>query len=408
MAIVSVRIPQMGEGLQEALLVEFIKKPGDMIKRDEAIYIMETDKASTEVESPFTGKLIEWTVTEGTVLAIGTEVARMEVTDEVAATAAPSHGHGPAATAHTSPTATTSAASSASSHDDESDSEGGVNIPPRTRKYLKEKGLQAMAHLIPVAGSKMMPEDVDRYLASGGSTGSPSSQPSPSSSNVGGPFTDSPVSKGQVTLNYRLLRGVQSSVPVSIMIEVDWTKIEAARQVVKARGGQETGFAMMLWCVTETLKKHPMFRTTLIEEGKTFRTFEQVNLGIAVALPGDALVTAVVHNAGGHDRSNFFQAVATRIESARNGVDQADASTTISISNIGSAGIRWGIPAVVPPAVATLALGEVFEAVVRKGTEFASQKRAQLTLAFDHRILNGVGAANFMNDLKAAIESYTA
>jgi pyruvate/2-oxoglutarate dehydrogenase complex dihydrolipoamide acyltransferase (E2) component len=208
-------------------------------------------------------------------------------------------------------------------------------------------------------------------------------------------------------LNYRLVRGVQSSVPVSIMIEVDWSPLEKARQIVKARGGQETGFTMMLWCVAETLKKHAKFRTTLIEDGKTFRTFEDVNLGIAVALPGDALVTAVVHEAGKYDRNAFFAQVAKQIETARSGVDQADASTTISVSNIGSAGIRWGIPAVVPPAVATLALGEVFESVARVGSEFVVQKRAQLTLAFDHRVLNGVGAANFMNDLKTAIESYT-
>jgi pyruvate/2-oxoglutarate dehydrogenase complex dihydrolipoamide acyltransferase (E2) component len=144
--IVSVRIPQMGEGLQEALLVEFIKKPGDMVRRDEAIYVMETDKASTEVESPFTGKLLEWTVTEGSVLAIGTEGAKMEVEEEVAASATGGHGHGPATTLTSSP----APASSDSDADEEGAAgSGGVMIPPRTRKYLKEKGLADAAHLIP-------------------------------------------------------------------------------------------------------------------------------------------------------------------------------------------------------------------------------------------------------------------
>ena len=81
MPIISVRIPQLGEGLQEALLVDLLKQPGDEIKRDEPIYTMETDKATTDVESPYDGKLVEWLVETGTVLSIGTEIAKMEVAE---------------------------------------------------------------------------------------------------------------------------------------------------------------------------------------------------------------------------------------------------------------------------------------------------------------------------------------
>ena len=74
MPVISVRIPQLGEGLQEALLVEFLKQPGDVVKRDEPIYVMETDKATTDVESPYAGTLVEWTVDPGSVLEIGAEI----------------------------------------------------------------------------------------------------------------------------------------------------------------------------------------------------------------------------------------------------------------------------------------------------------------------------------------------
>ena len=77
MPIISIRIPQLGEGLQEALLVEFIKNPGDKVERDEPIYVMETDKATTDVESPYSGKLVEWTVEPGTVLSIGAEIGKI-------------------------------------------------------------------------------------------------------------------------------------------------------------------------------------------------------------------------------------------------------------------------------------------------------------------------------------------
>ncbi|REK26034.1 MAG: hypothetical protein DWQ42_09870, partial [Planctomycetota bacterium] len=107
---ISVRIPQLGEGLQEALLVEFLKQPGDTVRRDEPLYTMETDKAVTEVESPYDGTLIEWTAEVSSVQAVGAEIARMEVAEGVEEMAA---GHGPPTpAAATSPSAPAAAATS--------------------------------------------------------------------------------------------------------------------------------------------------------------------------------------------------------------------------------------------------------------------------------------------------------
>ena len=424
MTTVSVRIPQMGEGLQEALLVEFIKQPGDFVKRDEAIYVMETDKATTDVESPYTGRLVEWKVKPGTVLPIGTEVAIMEVDSPTpSGTTSPhapiSHGaisHGAIADAGTSSPRPTVDTPPAADHDEETES--NVNIPPRTRKYLKDKGLLSIAHTIPHRGSKLTPDDVDAYLASHatGSSETGHSGIETQGAHAGhaldtdtvadAEFDESPVSKQQITLNYRLVRSVQTTVPVTVMTEVDWTALNQARQAVKESGGRETGFSMMLWCVAESLKRHPQFRTSLSPDGTVFRTYRHVNFGVAVALPGDALVTAVVRAADTLTRSQFFDELNAKIELARQGIDQADPSITISVSNIGSASMRFGIPAIVAPAAATLALGEVFDAPIPTSTGFAFQKRAQLTLAFDHRIINGAGAAAFMNDLKNEIQSF--
>ena len=110
MPVISVRIPQLGEGLQEALLVELLKQPGDTIRRDEPIYTMETDKATTDVESPYDGKLVEWLVEPGTVLSIGHEIAKMEVAEGVKEMPA---GHGPADEAKPEPTASSGSGSGA-------------------------------------------------------------------------------------------------------------------------------------------------------------------------------------------------------------------------------------------------------------------------------------------------------
>ena len=87
MATVSIRIPQLGEGLREAYLVDFLKTPGDAVLRDEPLFTMETDKAVSDVESPHAGTLVKWLVEVDSVLEIGTEIAIIET----ASTAHSSH-----------------------------------------------------------------------------------------------------------------------------------------------------------------------------------------------------------------------------------------------------------------------------------------------------------------------------
>jgi pyruvate dehydrogenase E2 component (dihydrolipoamide acetyltransferase) len=394
--IISVRIPQLGEGLQEALLVDFLKKPGDQVKRDEPIYTMETDKATTDVESPYTGTLVEWVVETGSVLEIGTEIARMEVAEGVQEMPA---GHGP----------TDSAPESAASAPKPSRSNapaatavrsGDIKIPPKTRRYLKEKGLLDVAKSIPAAGSKLMTSDVDAYLAGGGGAAAGSSVDSDL-------FELVPLPKSQVVLNYRLGRGAKDCIPVTVVNEMHWSNVQAARQKAKASGGGPTGFAMACWAIVQAIKTHSKFRSSLSADGKSLQVFHNVNLGVAVALPGDEMVTAVVRDADKMTAGEFYDAYAKQVTLAQNGEDQADASTTLTVSNIGKAGMRIGIPAIVAPAVATLAIGEVYQHPVPDGDSFKFQPMIQSTLSFDHRIANGVGAANFMNDVKSGIESFS-
>ncbi len=403
MPIISIRIPQLGEGLQEALLVEFLKKPGDVIKRDEAIYVMETDKATTDVESPYDGKLIEWTVETGTVLQIGAEIGKIEVAEGVKEVPT---GHGPADSHATSASADHSSSSTSSRATAEPavrGGEGGVMIPPKTRKYLKDKGLLEIADQIPCSGKKLMPEDVDAFVAAGGVTAAPADKAAPLTATDAYDVVNLPQS--QIVLNYRLVRGTQVCVPVTVMSEINWSAVEQARQRTKASGGP-TAFAMACWCVVQALKQHDKFRSVLSSDGRALKVFKRVNLGVAVALPGDEMVTAVVRDADQLSAADFFQRLAQQIEIARDGKDQADESTTLTVSNIGKAGMKIGIPAIVAPAVATLAIGETYALPVPDGSSFKFQPTVTATLSFDHRIANGVGAANFLNAVKSQIESF--
>jgi pyruvate dehydrogenase E2 component (dihydrolipoamide acetyltransferase) len=143
-------------------------------------------------------------------------------------------------------------------------------------------------------------------------------------------------------------------------------------------------------------------------DGNSLKVFHHVNLGVAVALPGDEMVTAVIRNSDEMSETDFYQAFATQVAAAKETGDQADESTTVTVSNIGKAGMRIGIPAIVAPAVATLAIGESFAHPVPDGDSFRFQTMVTATLSFDHRIANGVGAANFMREVKSGIEAVEA
>ena len=128
MPIISVRIPQLGEGLQEALLVEFLKKPGDLVKRDEPIYVMETDKATTDVESPYSGTLVQWTVETGSVLEIGAEIGKMEVAEGVKEMPV---GHGPPDTGTATSSSSQGSSVAVAAVPRKRATRSSVQIPPR-------------------------------------------------------------------------------------------------------------------------------------------------------------------------------------------------------------------------------------------------------------------------------------
>jgi pyruvate dehydrogenase E2 component (dihydrolipoamide acetyltransferase) len=154
---------------------------------------------------------------------------------------------------------------------------------------------------------------------------------------------------------------------------------------------------MFAFAVAKATVDFPLFRSTLVGED-TMRTYDSLSLGIAVSLPADELVLAVVDRADRLTWREFAESVREKIELARSGKDQANESVTLSLTNMQSFGIRDAVPVVVPPSVATLFLGEVYVA--------NDHRLANIALTFDHRIMNGVGAAQFMariRDLVATI-----
>lgn len=379
----------MGEGLQEARLVAVLKKPGDTVKRDEPIYQMETDKAVMDVESPYEGQLTEWLAEVDTILPIGSPVANMEVAEGVREMEI--HGAPSAAKAENSVSPSSGSAKAASSRN--------ASVPPRTRAYAKEKGLSEddLAG-IPAPSGKLMPADIDVYLAGGGA------KPETAAS---GEYEDRPMGSKQRLLSSRLVRGTQLVVPGTITVVADWGPIERMRARIKGGGGdfQPSAFTMFAYATAKAIAEHPLFRSALQGEDRV-RTYHDVNLGIAVALPDDELVLAVVDRADKLSWREFADQARARIDEARSGKDQAHEAVTVSITNMQHAKLRQAVPVLVAPSVGVLFLGEVYNGLDNEVVDEVRLKRlVNLTLTFDHRLINGVGAADFLNAVKAHVET---
>jgi pyruvate dehydrogenase E2 component (dihydrolipoamide acetyltransferase) len=383
MALVSLRIPQIGEGLQEARVVSLLKQPGDMITRDEPIYQMETDKAVMDVESPCSGRLVKWLAAADDVLAINAEVAIVESTDADAMTSAVEM---PETVEETSVLAPESETGSAARN---------AGVPPRTRAYAREKGVSDdQLATIPFGGSKLMPADVDAFLADRAKSDAPK------------PYSEVALAGRQRIIASRLVRSNQLVVPGTMSVTANWEPIEALRAEIKSHRGdfQPSTFTIFAYAVTLVMKQFPAFRTTLVGDS-TLRTYDHVNLAVAVALPGDGLTMAVVEKADLMSWPDFVGSLRERIQTARNGVDQINEQVAFSLTNMQGHRLRDAVPVVVAPMVGTLFIGEVYNGLAQGTRELQLQRCCNLGLTFDHRVINGVGAADFLNAIRDAVEN---
>lgn len=369
MAIVDVCVPQMGEGLTEVRILELQKQPGDRVRRDDLLYSMETDKATLEVEAPFDGILTEWLTETGAIVPVGAPIARI---DAAAVDVSPTKRADSDDGVHGKPIGTATGLE-----------KRVVVVPPRTRAYCREQGIseEEMFRITAPTG-KLMPADVDIYLAAKQGAAEPAVAD----------YVEYTLSAQQRTFAYRLRRSAQVVVAGTIRRPVDWAAI---RDFVAAarNGGKEprpTEFQTFAYCVAQTVREFPKFRSTLIGE-EVVRESAHINLGIAVARPNEELTTAVVPSADTLDFPAFLQQAKARIYAARNGDDQIEADTQLLLTYLGATGIEDAIPVLVSPAVGILFLGAPF---VQEGV-----LKANLVLTFDHRLIYGIEAANFLNRL---------
>src|SRR5437764_12838237 len=161
---------------------------------------------------------------------------------------------------------------------------------------------------------------------------------------------------------------------------------------------------MVAWAVVRAMEKQRPFRRLMLEDDRIIEN-DDFDLGVAVSLEGDRLATAVITEANKKSWPDFVKSYNAAVDVTRQGrVDAMNAP--VVITSLGAFGVKAGAPIVVPPSVATLFVGTAHRELIPNGKKNETAEVITLSLTFDHRVVNGAGAANFVHEIKQQIESF--
>ena len=207
-------------------------------------------------------------------------------------------------------------------------------------------------------------------------------------------------------LSQEALKQLQGIVPATIDMTCRWETVRDARlRSKKTPGGTLSTATMTAWAVLQAMKKHERF-ASVVRGNKLVYDPDRLDFGVAVALPGDALETAVVKNAQKLDWESFQNVFNEALRSSRRGEIESKNQVSLTISSMGAYNVRSAIPIVVPPSIATLFIGAPYQLPDPKSENGGTMEVASLVLTFDHRWINGVGAAAFLSDVRKGIERF--
>ncbi|PYM08738.1 MAG: hypothetical protein DMF15_07935 [Verrucomicrobia bacterium] len=207
-------------------------------------------------------------------------------------------------------------------------------------------------------------------------------------------------------LSPTITRKLSRVIPANLQIDARWDAIRKVRDVAKKKNDRNapSPSVMMAWAVVRAMEKHAPFRRLVLED-ETIVENENFDLGIAVAIEGDRLATAVITEANRKSWDEFAEIYRKTVDETRAGrVDAMNAP--VVISSLGAFGVRAAAPIVVPPSVGTLFIGSAHREMLRNGRKNETAEVITLSLTFDHRVVNGAGAANFAHEIKEQIEQF--
>jgi pyruvate dehydrogenase E2 component (dihydrolipoamide acetyltransferase) len=444
---VDVIMPQMGESIFEGTITKWLKKAGDKIERDEPLFEISTDKVDAEIPSPSAGVLKEIKVAEGQTVPIQTVVAVIEAgADGAAAAAAPAK---PATTTPAPPPAAKSAAPSpapsapaAPQQQTAATSGEKVRSSPLVRKIAREHNIDVSQVPGTGAGGRVSKSDILSAVQGGGApaAAAAASSPAPATPSPARPAGVPPAAGGSsasavlenAVPREKMYFGHYEVQPMSVMRqriaehmvlskrvsphvysvdEADMTAIATLRAKMKNKFEETTGTKLTFMpffvrAAVEALRAFPTVNSSV--DGTNIVLHKECNIGIAVALDW-GLIVPVIKNA---EEKNFLGIARTMNDLAERArakklKPEEVAEGTFAITNPGVFGGLFGLPVINQPNVAILGLGTIEKRPVVIDDAIAIRSMVYLTLSYDHRVVDGAVAHQFMAKLKHTLENWT-
>ena len=452
MAQTEVKMPQMGESIFEGTVTKWLKKKGDKVQRDEPLFEISTDKIDTEIPSPASGVLQDILVKEGDTVQINTVVAVIgdgsgkpaaEAEPETKAPETPrtkgpeaKTPEKPAAKEPSQPSGPTRVAGPASTdgggkkeapeeeaeeeEPEETDHEG-VHSSPLVRRIAKEHGvdLSALSGKGTGINGRITKRDILSYIEQGATSAPaapkqpakepPKPAPAPPPMKFSGDVQRAPMSAMRKSIAEHMVMSRRTSAHVTTLFEVDCSRILKAKEEQQAEfqqsGVKLTVTPFFAQAAATALKHFPIVNSSL--DGDTIVYKRAINIGIAVNLEW-GLIVPVIKNA---DEKNLFglaKAINDLGERARNKKLTPDdvKDGTFTITNPGQYGGLIGTPIINQPQVAIMGMGGIKKRAVVIDDAIAIRPMIMLSLSFDHRVIDGAVADQFMAEVQKELEHW--
>jgi pyruvate dehydrogenase E2 component (dihydrolipoyllysine-residue acetyltransferase) len=390
---ISVVMPALEMAQDSGKLVSWLKQEGESVRKGEMLVEVETDKAVVEVEAAADGILAGISAKPGDVVQVGHTIAWLvQPGESLPAATSPAAAALPQATA--SPTAVVPTVSAPA--------RSGARISPKARRLAQEKGVDISRLIGSGPGGEILADDI-LAAARGSDPGDRATQPLESRREGGLTPTIGRLMAQRTTQSW-------TTVPhFFVTREVDAGALNEARErllpaIERSHGVKVTHTDLLVSIAAHTLGKHPRLNATWADGGIVLQ--QDVNIALAIGVE-NAVVTAVIPHA---DRAAVGDIAARRRELAERAqagrLQPADiAGATFTISNLGMFEVDAFTAIIVPPQAAILAVGAITERVVPVNGQPAVRPMMSMTLSCDHRVVDGVRAAEFMRDLANAIRS---
>jgi pyruvate dehydrogenase E2 component (dihydrolipoamide acetyltransferase) len=439
-------MPQMGESIAEGTIVRWIKKVGDSVDRDEPLFEISTDKVDAEIPSPAAGVLTAIQVKEGETVPVNSVVATIGAPGDAPAPETAKPNGKQSAQADGTPGATVAAPAPPDTRQAEKPAPAPQAAPPQaapsqlSAAELRQKSSPlvrkiAKEHNVDIAqisgsgiGGRVTKNDILGFIDSGGANSAAASFDSQSARDARAPLAQDatlqvrpaavprgagdevvamPVMRKKIAEHMIVSR--RTSAHVYSVFEVNYSKVDQIRKAKKDEydrmGAKLTFTSFIAKVVVDCLRRHRVVNASIDGDNIIYRN--DINLGIAVALD-NGLIVPVVKGAGEKNilgLSKSIQDVADRARAKKLNPDEVHGGT-FTITNPGNFGAQFGLPIINQPQVAILGVGTIEKRPVVIDDMIGIRLMGYLTLGYDHRLIDGAVADQFMADVKKGLENF--